>query len=98
MLVADIMTTIAIMNEHSNSVDTKCKKLHPFFSTLNHSKDDTSNVLTPVTPDPSCDSNSGDAADNVDNDTEQSPPSSKLKRKRDQTDHAQDVPVSGMRA
>ncbi|KAI0892776.1 P-loop containing nucleoside triphosphate hydrolase protein [Annulohypoxylon nitens] len=88
------MTTIAIMNEHSDNVDTKCKKLHPFFSTLNHSKDDTSNVLTPVTPDPSCGSNSGDAADNVDNDTEQSPPSSKLKRKRGQTDHAQDVPVS----
>ncbi|KAI1093226.1 P-loop containing nucleoside triphosphate hydrolase protein [Rostrohypoxylon terebratum] len=94
MLLPDTMNIIATMTEHNDNVDTKCKKLHPFFSTINHPKDDTPDVITPITPDPSCGSNSGDAADNADNDTEHSSPSSKLKRKRDEADNAQDVPVS----
>ncbi|KAI1206642.1 P-loop containing nucleoside triphosphate hydrolase protein [Annulohypoxylon truncatum] len=79
------------MNEQSASTDIKCKKLHPFFSTNNTPKDSMLNVVTPVTPDPSCSPNSVEAADN---DTDQSPPSSKLKRKRGQTSDTQNAPTS----
>ncbi|KAI2470466.1 P-loop containing nucleoside triphosphate hydrolase protein [Annulohypoxylon bovei var. microspora] len=74
------------MNGCSDSADTKCKKLHPFFATSNTSKDNILNLITPVTPDPSCSPHS------VDNDTDQSPPAGKLKRKRGQTSDAQDTP------
>ncbi|KAI0880737.1 P-loop containing nucleoside triphosphate hydrolase protein [Annulohypoxylon maeteangense] len=85
------------MNGQSDNADTKCKKLHPFFSTNNNSKDGMLNVTTPVTPDPSCSPNSVDAADTADtadtadNDADQSPPSSMLKRKLGETSDAQDT-------
>ncbi|KAI1456653.1 P-loop containing nucleoside triphosphate hydrolase protein [Annulohypoxylon moriforme] len=90
MIAIDARNIIAIMNGQSEVADTKCKKLHPFFSTNNHSKDGLLNTVTPVTPDPSCSPNS-DAIDTADNDTDQSPPSGKLKRKRGQTSDAQDT-------
>ncbi|OTA94717.1 hypothetical protein M434DRAFT_253650 [Hypoxylon sp. CO27-5] len=65
-----------------DGADTNGKKLHPFFTSKNASKDNVSNVITPVTPDPSCSPNSA---------SDSSPPSDSRKRKRLRTDDAQDV-------
>ncbi|KAI1105696.1 P-loop containing nucleoside triphosphate hydrolase protein [Jackrogersella minutella] len=68
-----------------DGIDMKSKKLHPFFTTNNTSKDTILDAITPITPDSSCSPNS------LDNDIDQSPPSSSLKRKRHQTDDARDM-------
>ncbi|KAI1409455.1 P-loop containing nucleoside triphosphate hydrolase protein [Hypoxylon sp. FL1857] len=67
-----------------DGVDTNGKKLHPFFTTKSASKDNVSNAITPVTPDPSCSPNSASNSDS-------SPPSNGRKRKRPKTSDEQDV-------
>ncbi|KAI1134830.1 P-loop containing nucleoside triphosphate hydrolase protein [Hypoxylon sp. FL0543] len=74
------------MARTGDGVDTSSKKLHPFFTTKNASKDELSNPVTPVTPDPSCSPNSASNSDS-------SPPTDSRKRKRPQVDSAQDVSV-----
>ncbi|KAI0097168.1 P-loop containing nucleoside triphosphate hydrolase protein [Daldinia grandis] len=75
------------MVENGDVTDPENKKIHPFFTApKNSSKDSLFNNVTLVTPDPSCSPKS------VDN-TDSTPLSGKLKRKRNyqQTDDARDV-------
>ncbi|OTA99354.1 hypothetical protein M426DRAFT_325218 [Hypoxylon sp. CI-4A] len=79
-----VASGISTPSDISNGDDMNSKKIHPFFTSKNAAKDDLSNTVTPVTPDPSC------SPDSIDNDAEPSPPSHSRKRKRQQVNNGQD--------
>ncbi|KAK6949824.1 hypothetical protein Daesc_008145 [Daldinia eschscholtzii] len=80
------------MVENGDAVNSKNKKLHPFFTApKNPSKDISFKSVAPVTPDPSCSPKS------VDNNADSTPLSDKDKRKRKhgQTDDISDISIPG---
>lgn len=82
------------MNQNGDKInlaETKTKKIHPFFTPKNAAIDGLSNIVTPVTPDPSCSPHS------IENETDVSIASTSgiRKRKRRQVEDAQSDSCSG---
>ncbi|KAI2602550.1 P-loop containing nucleoside triphosphate hydrolase protein [Hypoxylon sp. NC1633] len=75
---------MSVNTDSACNADINNKKIHPFFTAKNASKNALSNTVTPVTPDPSCSPNS--IADNDTDTNPTSPPASgsrTCKRKRE---------------